>query len=266
MHTNNMFSTKRFILLFKQSVIVNKKLIGTSLIGAAGITFVALFVLQSMNNYQGWTNFSSMIFFLFCYVALGGIYISQSFPAFRSKEKSLVYLLHPASASEKFIFEFLTRIIALILFLPPIFWIIANIEGAIVHHYIPRFINYKFSFGEGLNQLITNKEMPGWYIFAVIQFFLFVYMVMFTGACHFSKSPRTKTLFTLSVIVGGYVLLGYLLSRGLNLKEYNMDSKNILFIQIRKKEEVFIFLSMIGIVVNLSLIAIAWFRFKEKEV
>lgn len=263
MHTNNMFSIKRFILLFKQSAIVNKKLIGTSLIGAAGIMFVALFSLQSINNYR-WDSFPSMIFFLFCYVSLGGVYISQSFPAFRSKEKCLVYLLQPASASEKFIFEFLTRIVFLVLFLPPMFWILANIEGAIVHHYIPRFISYKFSFGEGLDQLITSKEMSGWNIFALIQFFLFVYMVMFTGACHFSKSPRTKTLFTLSVVVGGFVLLGYLLYRGLNLQEYNMNGKSILF--MREKDDVFIFLSIVGIVVNLSLIAIAWFRFKEKEV
>jgi hypothetical protein len=258
-----MFSIKRFILLFKQSVIVNKRLIGISLIGAAGILFVALFFLQSINNYR-WNSYQGMIFLLFCYVSLGGIYISQSFPAFRSKEKSLVYLLQPASASEKFIFEFLTRIIALIVFLPPMFWIIANIEGAIVHHYIPGFISYKFSFGEGLDQLITSKEMSGWNIFALIQFFLFVYMVMFAGACHFSKSPRTKTLFTLSVVVGGFVLLGYLLYRGLNLKEYDMKGKSILF--MREKENVTIFLSFVGLVINISLIALAWFRFKEKEV
>jgi hypothetical protein len=205
-----------------------------------------------------------MIFFLFCYVALGGIYISQSFPAFRSKEKSLVYLLHPASASEKFVFEFLTRIIALILFLPPFFWLIANIEGAIVHHYIPRLINYKFSFGEGIDELITSKKLSGWNIYAITQFFLFVYLVMFTGACHFSKSPRTKTLFTLSVVVGGFVLLGYLLYRVLSLEDYSMNGKTILF--MREDEDLYMFYSIVGIVVNLSLIAIAWFRFKEKEV
>lgn len=264
MQTNNMFSIKRFILLFKQSVIVNKNLIGISLIGVAGILFVSLFFLQSINNYQRWTNSSCMVYFLFCYVSLGGIFTSQSFPAFRSKEKSLVYLLLPASSSEKFIFEFLTRIIALILLFPPVFWIIVNLEGAIVHHYIPRLVNYNFSFRVGFDEFFNRDKVSDWNIFAIVQFFLFVYLVTFTGACHFSKSPRTKTLFTLSVIVGGYVLLGYLLYRGLNLKEYNMNTKSILF--MRKKEDLFIFLSIVGIVVNLSLIAIAWFRFKEKEV
>jgi len=264
MQTNNHFSSHRFLLLCRQSLIINKKLIAISLIGAAGTLFLALLFFESINNFQSWSNYASMIFFLFCYVSLGGIYTSQSFPAFRSKEKSLVYLLLPASAFEKYIFEFLTRIVILILFLPAFYWLVANFEGVIVHHYVPRLINYEFSFKDGFNQIITNWKLSGWNISAIIQFCLFVYLATFTGACHFTKSPRMKTLFTLSVIAGGYILLGYFLSWVFDLKHYAMFSKSIFF--LRSKEDIYIFLSIVGIVVNLSLIAISWFRFKEKEV
>ncbi len=259
-----MFSTKRFLLLCRQSLIINKKIITISLIGAVGILAVFLFLLQSVNNFQTWTNISYMFIFLFCYISIGGIYTGQSFPAFRSKEKSLVYLLLPASASEKFIFEFLTRIIILILIVPPLFWLVANIEGAIAHHFFPSFANYEFSFSRGFEEIVTRWKARGWNIFAIVQFFLFVYFATFTGACHFSKSPRIKTLFTLSVLAAGFGLLTYFMSWVLNLKQYTVMGRGILF--IHTKEDTFIFLSIIGIIVNLSLLAISWFRFKEKEV
>jgi hypothetical protein len=264
METNNRFTIKRFLLLCRQSLIINKKLIAVSIIGAAGILAIILFFLQSINNFKTWTNLSGMFVFLFCYVSWGGVFTSQSFPAFRSKEKSLVYLLLPASASEKFIFEFLTRIIALILIVPPLFWVVANIEGAIVHYYIPRLVNYEFSFSSGFEEIIKKWKTSGWNIFAIVQFFLFVYFVTFTGACHFSKSPRIKTLFTLSVLAAGFGILTYFMSWVLDLKHYTGMGRGILF--IHTKEGSFIFLSIVGIIVNLSLLAISWFRFKEKEV
>lgn len=263
METNNTFSFKRLELLFRQSFIINKKLIGISLIGAAGILFVALFFIQSINNFRSWTNYTGMVFFLFCSVSLGGIYTSQSFPAFRSKERTLSFLMLPSSASEKFIFEFLTRIVAFILFIPLLFWGVANLEGAIVHHYVPRLINYKFSFGQGLTEFIIKRKINGWDIFAIIQGCLFVFITTFTGACHFSKSPRVKTLFTLSVIIGGYALLAYLLFKGLNLKDYNPSYGKIF---PKNNEEFITTFSIAASVVNLSLLAIAWFGFKEKEV
>lgn len=264
MQTNNNFSIKRFLLLYRQSIILNKKLIAISLIGGAGILFVALLLFQSMNRFQYWTNTSSMWFFLFCYVSLGGIYTSQSFPAFRSKEKSVSYLLLPVSDVEKFLFEFLTRIVFLILLFPPLFWIVANIEGIVIHHYIPELQNYGFSFTEGIKSIFRNSRVTGWDIFDLGQLFLFVYVVTFTGAAHFSKSPRIKTLFTLTIIAFGYFLMGYLLFKLLNIEMYEPSEHGILF--IKTKDQVMTFFAIAGAIINLSLLAFAWFRFKEKEV
>lgn len=264
MRKNNLFSTQRFLSLFKLSVIVNKKLIGISLAGVVGSLFVLLIFFQLTSNFENWTNYNSMVIFAFLFVSLGSIYVSQSFPAFRSKEKTLVFLMLPASTSEKFIFELLTRIIAYVLFMPLLFWSVANLEGAIVNLYVPRLINYKFSFGQGLTEFIAKGKINGWDIFAIVQGCLFVFIAIFTGACHFSKSPRVKTLFAFSLIVGGYALLGYLLFKGLNLKEYTSSDYMIIF--PKNNEALISSFAVAATVVNLSLLAIAWFGFKEKEV
>jgi len=187
----------------------------------------------------------------------------MSFSAFRSKEKSIGYLLIPASISEKFIFEFLTRIVLFIILIPGIFWLVVNIEGAIVHHYVPRLTNYTFSFAEAINEML-KKEYPGtWGIYATVQILLFILISTFTGACHFMKSPLSKTLFSIAGTICGFVLLAFLLFKGLNLDEFRPAINGILY-PVNNKE----FLELVAFaagLANLFLIGISWFSFKEKE-
>jgi hypothetical protein len=204
-----------------------------------------------------------MNFFLVLFVFLGMIYPSLSFPAFRSKEKSIAYLLFPASRSEKFIFEFLTRIVLFALLLPAIFWLVANLEGAIVNHYVLQFTNYKFSFGMAIAEGAKNGKLDGWGIYAITQALLFVLISTFAGSSHFTKSTLIKTLFTFSGIICGYILLIFLLFKGLNLKEYNPADAGIIF--PKNNDEMITTFAIGATVVNLTLLAIAWFRFKEKE-
>src|SRR5665647_2458070 len=88
MQTNNLFTFQRFGMLCKQSLIINKKLIGLSLAGFVGILFIALIVLQSASNFDRWENNDCMVTFVFLFFQLGILYSGLSFPSFRSKEKS----------------------------------------------------------------------------------------------------------------------------------------------------------------------------------
>lgn len=264
MHTNNKFSFQRLMMLFKQSLRVNKKVIGISLGGVTGVLFLSLILLQNMSDFQRWTNRDYIDVYLFFFFSLGIIYSSQAFPAFRSKEKSMTYLTLPVSTSEKYIFELLTRVIGFILLMPLLFWIVANIEGSIVHYYEPSFINYKFSFNHVFTELNNSKPIPGWNKLAIIQSGLFVFIAVFTGASHFKKSPLVKTLFAVSVVIIGYLLFIYLLYKGLNINKYSTSNNRVLF--IKSEEEAIAFYSLAATVVNLSLLAIAWFRIKEKEI
>lgn len=259
MQTNNHFSIKRFILLIKHSLRVNKKSIGIALAGISGTLFLLLLLFQKMGRFINWSNdayFGSFIFFFF---ALGVIYSSSSFPAFRSKEKSIAYLTLPSSNSEKYVFELLTRVVGYIILLPLLFWLIANIEGRIVHFYLPTFINYKFSF----SQVLTDNPMTGWSKLFFIQSSLFVFIAAFTGACHFSKSPLIKTLFMFSIIVTGYFLFIYLLIKGFDIENYRTINNSMLFFKSEKGS--IAFFTIVATIVNLTLLVIAWFRLKEKE-
>jgi hypothetical protein len=263
MENNNIFSLQRFMMLVRQSLRVNKNLIGISLAGVTGTMFFSLVLFQKASGFQGWGNDGYFGTFAFFFFFMGIIFSSISFPAFRSKEKSMSYLLLPASTSEKFAFEFLTRIVVFILFMPLLFWLVANLEGAIVHYFVPKFTSYKFSFSQAWTQLRDNKRPNAWHIFTIIQMCLFCFIAVFTGASHFSKSPLIKTLFTFSIICCGYALLSYLLFKGLNIKEYQPSNDRILFINSHRAIS---FLAITTTAVNLVLLAIAWFRLKEKEV
>jgi len=263
METNNTFSFQRLMLLSKQSLIVNKKIIGISLAGFSGILFIALIVLQSAANFKNWENRDSMVTFLFFFVQMGILYAGFSFSAFRTKEKSMTYLMLPASVSEKFVFELLTRIVLFILIMPLLFWMIVNIEGAIVKYYIPELTCYKFSFGETWSEINHQLHNDGWVKFATVQGCLFVFFAVFTGASYFSKSPLLKTLFVFSILVAGYALFTFLLVKGLNLKAFHPARSGVLF--MNDKNSVIIFFAILATVINLCLLSIAYFKLKEKE-
>ncbi len=248
------------MMLVKQSWRVNKKTIGISMAGISGTLFLLLIFFQSMSDFKYWTNQSYLGTFMFFFFALGAIYASSSFPAFRSKEKSITYLTLPVSTLEKYIFELLTRVIGFIILMPLLYWIIANIEGSIIHYYFPSLVNYKFSF----SQVLTDYPMSGWKKIAFLQGGLFVFIAAFTGASHFNKSPLIKSLFTFSIIVIGYFLFIYLLIKGFNLENYRTANNGMLFFKGEKGS--ITFFAIAATVVNVVLLAVAWFRLKEKEV
>ena len=262
METNNSFSFQRFTLLCKQSFIINKKLIGISLGSFSGMLFLILFGNQSGAHFNQWENHDYLGTFVFLFFVLGIIYTCLSFPAFRSKEKSMVYLMLPASVSEKFTFELLTRIVLYIVLMPLLFWLVANIEGIVVHSFMPELTNYKFSFRDGFLTIVKNGKFEFWALILTIQGILFVFIAPFTGASHFSKSPLLKTVFTFLTIIAGYGFFVFLLIKGLDLEHIHSMNNHVLFLN---KENALLFLGIISTLINLSLLSIAFFKLKEKE-
>ncbi len=263
MKTNNVFSIRRMVLLCKQSLILNKKMIVVTLAGLIGTLIIAMFFFQAVNGFKNWQNVQYGAMFIALFILLGIVYSGLSFPAFRSKEKTMVYLMLPATSSEKFVFEIVTRIIVFILFMPLLFWVVANIEGAIVHHFVPELINYKFSFFEMHITEPAPIENKAWIRFAIAQGSLFVFIAAFAGASHFTKSPLLKTMFTISIVQAGFAMVAFLLVKLLNIKEFHPSNERILF--IHNEHSAIIFLALSLLVINLSLIAFSWFSFKEKE-
>lgn len=286
METNNIFSLRRFMLYCRQSIIINKKIIGISLIGFIGTLFVALLFFQSIDHhFAGWKLENYIVMFFIYFFGLGITYISSSFPAFRTKEKTIHYLMLPISSTEKFAFELVTRIILFIFLMPLIYWSVANLEGAVVHSYIPELVNYKFSFSEAYAKLTSTTRFtvygieqtgtPAIMQYIFIQGGLFVFIFLFAGASHFSKSPFLKTLFTYSIILAAYSLLSYFLYKGLDLKDYNYPIRSEISTYgggiktasfFKNEKAATVFYAYAITIVNLCFLAIAYFRLKEKEV
>lgn len=263
METNNTFSVQRLILLGKQFWIIYKKMIAIMLPGFAGILFIVLILLQSMGNFQNWENHDYMGIFTFLFLTWGFIIAGYSYPGFRNKEKSMAYLMLPASASEKFIFEFLTRIVVFIFLMPLFFWVVANLEGLVVHSFVSDFEHYKFSFAETWSEINYQLHYDGWNKFGMVQGCIFVFIAAFTGASYFSKLPVLKTMFVFSILVAGYALFTFLLVKGLNLRDFHPENDRILF--IKNWHDTIAPLAIGLTVINMCLLAIAFFRLKEKE-
>jgi len=264
METNTTFSFQRLLLLFKQSLIINKKMIGISVAGFAGLLFIVLIVMQSAANFNNWSNEDSMVTLVFIFFQMGLLYAGYSFPAFRSKEKSMTYLMLPVNASEKFVFELLSRIVLFIVLMPIIYWVVANLEGVVVNYFNPDLVNYKFSISEGWSTLMNHEKFPAIAKYSMFQGVLLAFLIVFTGASAFSKSPLLKTLFTISVIIAAFGLYTFLLVKGFDMEHFHSKRNNVFF--VHNEHDALTVLAIGATLVNVCLLAIAWFKLKEKEV
>ena len=263
MQTTNSFSFQRLMLLFKQKLIINKRRFPLGLLAFSGSLFILFIFSQSTKNFSNWSNTDYLSTFIPAFIGLGIAYSTSSFPYFRSKEKSMAYLMLPATNSEKFVIEILSRIVAFIILMPLIFWIVANLEGALVHSFYPKLTNYKFSFYDGLLVIVKDGKFEFWATNLTIQGILFGFIALFTGASHFSKVPLLKTLLTFSIVAMGYILFAYVLNKSLNLDGLRPVGKNLIFF---KDGQTVIKLMGIGmVIINVTFLAIAWFSLKEKE-
>ena len=230
--------------------------------------FIVLLFLQSINKFNNWADGAYLALFIVCSIILGAIYISNSFPAFRTKEKSMAYLMLPATTYEKFLFEFLSRIVLFILLMPLLLVSVVYFETFLVHNFVTGFEQFtisKLKIGnEHFNGGNLDHNLIMWTKYTIIQYGLLLWIIIFTGASHFSKSPLLKTFFTVTIIYVGFGFFIYLITKALGI---NGDNTRNLILQIPKDGElIVVFASIIVTILNLSLLAMAFFRLKEKEV
>jgi hypothetical protein len=264
MQTNNNFSLRRFMLLCRQSLIINKKMIGMTFIGFTGMLFVILLYAQSTRNFRSWDLHSYVVTFFILFFGLGIIYTSLSYPAFRSKEKSMTYLMLPSSTTEKYVFELLSRILVFFILMPLLFWLVVKIEGAVVHRFVNSFESYQFTLKEAFDKIFDPHTIPSKMIHPFVQMGLFTFIFSFAGASYFSKSSLLKTLFTFSLLAGGVFLLCYLLYKGLNLRDYNPVDDRILGLDFKHHSPMIFGIALA--VINLTFLAFSFFSLKEREV
>lgn len=258
MEQNKIFSIQRFFWLIRQNWYINGKSFLLFLGGLSGaLIFYLLFIHLFTGAYHHWNSENYIVTILFFFIAGGVLYSSLAFPGFRSKEKRYNYLMLPASITEKYVFEFLGRIILYILIVPWLLWLITHVELGILRKYIEGINDIEISYITFFREHLEHRNLHGGItITTCLLFFTFP----FATATYFKKNPTIKMLFALLVIIISFFVLAIVTKLFIGT---NITFERVLFINDKKSSIAFLFSTLA--LANVVLLAISYFNLKEKE-
>jgi hypothetical protein len=214
-------------LLFKQHFIHNAQFLLLSMVAYVGIIFIVLSITQVGNNLEP-HQLEAFQGFLVAFVTVFSIlYVGYSFPAFRLKESTISYLMLPASVLEKFAFEFVSRIVLIILTLPLLFWVTFNLQG----YFFEIFSDDVFK-PIGVQHLVWLDIPEPEYSFLIYSIIsggvLFALSLAFTGAAMFTKQPLVKSLFAVALVVMFFVGYSYIIMTQFGVEGYHPPENMVL--------------------------------------
>ena len=196
--------------------------------------------------------------FLFISAVTAMLYAGTAFPGLRTREKSFSYLLNPASVFEKFILEFVSRILLLIVVVPILYWIIFHAEGYFHQLLYPEFNFTPFSFTD--HNLRRPDELSETAL--ILSGTMLFFTVPFTGASIFMKYPLPKTLFAVAAIFFFHVFFVYFFLEILDFASRGPKDGKILGMD---GKDAITFFAAYCFVANAVLIAVAYLKLKERE-
>ena len=217
--STNRFNSTRFWLLFKQHFLHHSQYLLLSVGAYVGVIFIVLSFAQ-INELQPHNAIHFQELMAVLVPMFGILYVGHSFPAFRSKESTIHYLMIPASALEKFAFEFVSRIGITLLALPVLFWITFHLQG----YFFSMFTGSAFE-PVSIHYLVWIEDLPNDYQFVIYALItggiLFALSLAFTGAAMFTKQPLIKTLSSVGLIMLFFVGYSYIVIEPLGLGNYH---------------------------------------------
>lgn len=268
MNIEKHFNPKRFINYVKYDLKVNFKNNLFLAIGLLACMFVICFIVVNSTNRIISINQYFTIFSL----AFGScilIIFSQTFKSLRQKRDLTQFLMLPASTLEKFISEFVLKIIVFITLFTPILWFVFKITVPfcnLFRWHKPLIINnvnspLPISFLDKNIPLLLDRSALFLSIFSLICF-------LFAGASYFKKYALIKTIIAFAILIGIFFLNMIVFSHiffdnpkkeffYIELTDYRIN-KNLYNIQL--------LLYILGSLSSLFLLPIAYYNLKEKTV
>lgn len=260
--SNNIFNGKRFLLLCKQHFIHNTKFLLLSTVAYIGVVFIVLSIAQAGNDLVPLDLNAFQAFLIVCVAVFSILYVGHSFPAFRSKESTINYLMLPASVLEKFLFELLIRIVIIIPTLPLLYWVTFHLQG-----YVFAIFTDGTFVPIGL-QYLVEIDAPDGYQFIIYTLItaatLLAFVLAFTGAAMFTKQPLVKTLFAVAVIVMFFMLYSYIVIMPLGVGRYNPPETMFLVPMNNPAALQLINVALIATII--VMLFVAFRKLKEREV
>jgi hypothetical protein len=252
-------------MLFKQHYIQNNKMLLYATVAYIGVIFILLTTVHLGNDREP-HDLEIFGTFLIAFVSVFGVlYAGHSFPAFRGKESAIHYLTVPASALEKFLFEFLSRLSIVFILLPALFWITFHFQGYFFNLFSPiEFQN--IGFGQLLDFELPEqiRDQPFWLFTVIISLVLLAFVLPFAGGAIFSKQPLVKTLFAVAIIVIFYAVCIYVGLETLGVGDYEPNDSLWLF--PHNLYAAMRFFGSAAVFTNVVMLFVAYRKLKEREV
>lgn len=263
MNINKYFSLQRFARLFRNDLLINQK---TYLFAIAGLSLViyaiALFSMRTNRNFSE-DDYSV----LFAFYLMGvGVIVGTAFPAFSNQIKTNHYLLTPGSTFEKFLIQFVFRIVIFIPMALIIFWISAHLAKASL---VPD-PQIGFDPAKTIADFHFNKlfEAPDKTQNRIIYLCIFSFgTVLFAGSAFFNRFALVKTLIVSAItcftVFCSFVLFSHIFypaeTHGFDvrIKTYEI-SKNLYNTQLAAY--------VLGSLSWIFFLVLGYFKLKEKEI
>ncbi|OFX53020.1 MAG: hypothetical protein A2066_15040 [Bacteroidetes bacterium GWB2_41_8] len=263
MKQNKYFSPERFARLLRNDFLIHKKsylftLAGIS-IAAYALMYYAMITTKhvTINQYTG--------FIVFYMVGLG-VVIGTAFPALTNQNKTSSFLLLPASTLEKYLVQFLIRIVIFIPVALLIFWICAHLaKASLIPNpeigFDPELSISDFSFTSLFNLLYYKDIAP------ILLGIFSGYSLLFAGSVYFKRFAIPKTLIFFGIIVGVVALSFKVFSHFFfPVSAANSTINHLIYKISSDTENIKLYFYIIFGCPWLFFLPLAYFKLKEKEV
>ena len=202
MKTNQIFSLKRFCNYTTSSFILRYRQLLLMLGAASASLLLSMFFFMSMNN--SWDKNEWIPYSIFSFIIASLLYIGSAFPSLRTREKTISFLMVPASPFEKFLYEFIERIVLFSVLFPVLLLLLGNLALEIVR--VIKLTNPYFTTTNLSPQLIF-EDVPAEAMKIIILGILAAFSLAFAGTAVFRKLPLIKTIIFVGAVF--FTALGY---------------------------------------------------------
>ncbi len=259
---NQIFSPSRFIKYAAYQYRMRSKILLLTVAGAfIALSFLIFFMFMT-NNYR-WDSRSWTPLFFLTGALSALIYIGNSFPYFRKKDTTVSMIMLPASVFEKFVYEYMVRVVLFTLFYPLFFYLTAHIAVPIIQFIFSDREMASFSFDNVFIEVV-KKEAHIFLYYVVPALYILAASLFFAGAVIARRHPLIKTLVAIGVVVLSVTGYFYFIVEEMGLKYgigYVIEN-----LWIKSEESALKTLLVFIIFAIITTLTYTYFKIKEKEV
>lgn len=265
MKQNKYFSPQRFVRLFQNDLLINQK---TYLFTPVGL-LIAVYIFSLLGMRQSNPAYIQNALYLpnFMFYTLGIIaLISTSFPALKDQIKTSNYLLLPGSTIEKYVLQFVVRIVIFIPLALTIFWIGTHLAKASLiptpeSGFDPSKIP-DFHFSDIMKNVTSFRDK----LVIIASIFSFA-TLLFAGSAYFNRFALVKTAIVVAVVSFLVILTFVIFSHIFYPAEtQGFDMKLKIYEIAEDINNLQLAAYLLGCLSWIFFLVLGYFKLKEKEV